>query len=217
MTFAGFPKDAPGFFHELAIEMNRDWFLDNKERYETAWVAPMTELLAEVSAGITKTYGKLGATKIMRIHRDVRFSKDKQPYKTHIGASISTATGNTALYVHLGLDEEFVGCGAYHFEPKQLASWRKRVAADQTGAPIAKLVAKLRKAGYEAIGHDDYVRVPKPYAADHPRADLLRMKGLTGGFPPIPRGLLHKAGLAAWLVQHAKAMAPLVQWLDANV
>jgi uncharacterized protein (TIGR02453 family) len=215
--FAGFPKDAPGFFHELSIEMNRDWFLANKERYETAWVAPMTLLLDEVRAKLAKAYGgKLGAPKLMRIHRDVRFSKNKQPYKTHIGASISTAKGNTALYIHLGVEEEFVGAGAYYFEPPQLVKWRK-VVAGKSGEEIAKLVAKLRKAGYAVHGHDDYVRVPRPYAADHPRAELLKMKGLTGGFPAMPKGMLHQPALAEWLVTHGKAMAPLVSWLDAKV
>jgi len=211
--FAGFAKDAPGFFHELSMEMNRDWFLANKERYETTWVAPMTELLAAVAA---KLPGKLGVPKIMRIHRDVRFSKNKQPYKTHIGASIPTAKGHTALYLHLGVDEEFVGCGAYFFEPAQLPRWRKLVAG-KPGEALAKVVAKLRKSGYTIGGHDDYVRVPKPFAADHPRADLLKQKGLTGGFPAMPRGMLHKPALVTWLVDHGKAMAPLMAWLDEHI
>ena len=216
--FDGFPRDAPGFFHELSIEMNRDWFLANKERYETAWVAPMSVLLDEVRTKLATAYApaKLAAPKIMRIHRDVRFSKNKQPYKTHIGASISTAKGGTALYLHLGVEEEFVGCGVYYFEPPQLAKWRK-VVAGKGGESLAKLVAKLRKAGYAVHGHDDYLRVPKPYAADHPRAELLKMKGLTAGFPPMPKGMLHKPTLAAWLATHAKAMAPLVRWLDDHV
>ena len=215
--FAGFSKDAPGFFHELSVEMNRDWFLTNKERYEATWVAPMTALLDEVRAKLCKAYGgKLGAPKIMRIHRDVRFSKNKQPYKTHIGASIATAKGHTALYLHLGVTEEFVGCGAYFFEPKQLVKWRKTIAG-KGGEPLAKLVAKLRKTGYEIGGHDDYVRVPKSYAADHPRAELLKQKGLTGAFPAMPKGLLHKAGLVDWIATHGKAMAPLVTWLDEHV
>jgi uncharacterized protein (TIGR02453 family) len=212
--FAGFSKDAPGFFHELSIEMNREWFLENKERYEREWVAPMTQLLEEVAAKLP--YKKLASPKVMRIHRDVRFSKNKQPYKTHIGASISTAKGHTALYIHLGVTEEFVGCGAYFFETKELAKWRK-VVAGKGGDAIGKLVAKLRAAGYEVGGHDDYVRVPKPYAADHPRGELLKMKGLTGGFPAMPKGMLHKAGLVDWIATHGKAMAPLVTWLDENV
>jgi uncharacterized protein (TIGR02453 family) len=223
-AFAGFSKSAPGFFHELAHEMNRDWFVANKDRYEREWVAPMTALLEQVHAAIAPAYKptKLGAPKIMRIHRDVRFSKDKAPYKTHIGAVITVAGkkigegGTAAMYVHLGVSEEFVGVGTYMFDADKLAKWRKAVAG-KPGAELAALVAKLRKAGYEVGGHDDYKKVPKPYAADHPRAALLVLRGLTAGPGEIPKGMLHDAKLAAWLAKHGKALAPLVKWLDKHV
>jgi len=224
MTFTGFPKTAPAFFHELAVEMNRDWFLENKARYEAEWVAPMKELLAEVSTRIAPAYKpiKLGEPKVMRIHRDVRFAKDKMPYKTHIGAAITLAGrkvgegGTTAIYVHLGTDEEFVGGGTYFFEPDKLAIWRKKVAG-KDGAELMKLIGKLRKAGYTVGGHDDYKKVPKPYAPDHPHAELLRMRGLTAAPGELPRGILHKAALATWLGDHGVALAPLVTWLHTKI
>src|SRR5262249_14308980 len=214
-SFTGFDRTAPQFFHQLAAEMNREWFLANKERYERQWVAPMTALLTEVAARLAKAYApiNLAPPKLLRIYRDVRFSKDKTPYKTNIAGVIRTAKGTTAIYIHLGVDEEFVGCGTYFFEPDQLVKWRKLVAADKTGKEIAGVIAKLRKAGYAASGHDDYKRVPNPFPADHERADLLKMKGLTAGFPKIPKGLLHERGLVDWLVRHGKATAPLVVWL----
>jgi len=224
MTFTGFPKTAPAFFHELAVEMNREWFIANKARYEAEWVAPMTELLTDVARRIAPAYKpiKLAEPKVMRIHRDVRFAKDKTPYKTHIGAVI-TIPGKkmgegapAALYLHLGMDEEFVGAGTYFFDPPQLAKWRKTVAGKE-GAVLMKLVARLRKAGYEVGGHDDYKKVPKPYAPDHPHAELLKWKGLTAAPGELPRGILHKAALADWLVGHAKAMAPIVTWLHTKI
>jgi uncharacterized protein (TIGR02453 family) len=222
--FTGFPASATQFWHELASEMSKEWFVANKQRYETEWVAPMTALLGEVARGLAPVYKplKLSPPKVMRIYRDVRFSNDKTPYKTHIGAVITVAGkavgegGNAALYVHLGLDEEFVGVGCYQFDAGKLASWRKGVAG-KPGEELQRLVGKLRKAGYEAGGHDDYKKVPKGFAPDHPRAELLKMKGLTGGFPEIPRGLIGKPGLAGWLVKHGKAMAPLVTWLHRHV
>ena len=224
MTFTGFPKSAPAFFHELAAEMNRDWFQANKQRYETEWVAPMTELLAAVGKRLAPAYKplELGEPKIMRIYRDVRFAKDKSPYKTHIGAVITVAgkkvgeTGNAAMYIHLGTEEEFVGVGTYFFDGPQLAKWRK-VVAGKEGAALMKLVAKLRKAGYVVGGHDDYKKVPKPYAPDHPHAELLKWKGLTAGPDELPRGILHKAELADWLVKHGKALAPIVTWLHTKL
>src|SRR5262245_51825793 len=78
-TFSGFDKNAMGFWHELAAEMSKEWFVANKERYEAQWVAPMTALLEDVGRRLAPAYRplKLGAPKVLRIYRDVRFSKDK--------------------------------------------------------------------------------------------------------------------------------------------
>jgi uncharacterized protein (TIGR02453 family) len=235
--FEGFSRAAPAFFHELAAEMNKPWFDDNKQRYHDEWVAPMTALLDHVAAGLAKVYApaKLEA-KVLRIYRDTRFAKDKTPYKTHIAGRLGLTSkkpplaggvsgakpanndgGVSALYVHLGMDEEFVGAGTYFFDAAQLAKWRKLVAADKTGKAIAALIAKTRKAGYWVSGHDDYKKVPRPYAADHVRGDLLRMKGLTVGFPEIPKGMLHQPKLATWLVEHGRAAAPIVTWIREHL
>ena len=225
MKFTGFDRDAIAFLHELAIEMNRDWFEANKARYQAVWVDPMTALLEHVAGKLAKAYApvKLGAPKLFRIYRDTRFSKDKSPYKTHVAGQIPITTkkpidgGCSALYIHLGVDEEFLGCGTYFFDPKQLPRWRKLVAADKTGKPLAQLVNKLRGAGYAVGGHEDYKKVPKPYADDHPRAEFFRMRGLTGGLPDIPKGMLHQPRLADWLVAQLAPTVPLVRWLHQNM
>jgi uncharacterized protein (TIGR02453 family) len=222
--FVGFEKNAMQFWHELAEEMNRDWFLRNKQRYEAQWVRPMTALLGEVTAKLAKAYSPLvlAPPKVMRIHRDVRFSADKAPYKTHIGAVAAIKGrklgdgGPAAMYIHIGKDEDFVGVGTYMFDARQLAKWRKLVAGKQ-GAEIEKLIGRLRKAGYEVGGHDDYKRVPRGFDPDHPRAALLKLKGLTASPPDIPRGLIHKPDFAKWIIEHGRALAPLVIWLHKNL
>src|SRR5262245_61172946 len=222
--FEGFDRGAMRFWGELAAEMNRDWFHLNKDRYESLWVRPMASLLEEVAAKLTATYAplKLGAPKVLRIHRDVRFSRDKAPYKTHIGAVITVAGkklgegGNAAMYVHIGVEEDFVGVGTYTFEAAKLAAWRKAVTGKQ-GAVIDTLMAALRKKGYAMGGHDDFKRVPRGFDPEHPRAALLKLRGLTAGFPVIPRGLLFQRAFADWLVEHGRATAPLVIWLHRNV
>src|SRR5215813_2690032 len=140
--FIGFERDAMQFWHELAAEMNKDWFLANKDRYERQWVTPMTALLSAVAAKAASAYKGLAITepKVMRIYRDTRFSKDKSPYKTWIGASVNVgparkapkkdaprgdaAHGVTALYMHFGLEEEFAGSGQYVFMDDALVKWR---------------------------------------------------------------------------------------------
>ena len=109
------------------------------------------------------------------------------------------------------------GVGSYYFEDARLARWRKLVAADKTGREIARVVATLRKRGYTIGAYHDYKKLPKPFAPDHPRADLLKKRGLTCAFPAMPRGLLHEPALADWLVDHAKATSPLVKWLYRHV
>ena len=215
--FEGFARSAPAFFHELAVEMNKSWFDANKQRYQDEWVAPMTALVDEVAAGLARTFApaKL-ATKVLRIYRDTRFAKDKQPYKTNIAAKIAYR-GVSALYLHIGIDEEYLGAGTYFFDDAQLAKWRKLAAAEKTGKPLMQLVARTRKAGYRVGGYDDYKKVPRGFAPDHPRAELLRMRGLTVGFPSMPKGMLHQAKLAGWLVQHAKQSAPIVKWLGEQL
>ncbi|HEX5058164.1 MAG TPA: DUF2461 domain-containing protein [Kofleriaceae bacterium] len=217
--FVGFDRDALQFLHELTLEMNREWFEANKARYQARWVEPMTALLGEVAGRLAKVYApiKLGPPKLFRIYRDTRFSKDKSPYKTHVAGVIPLREGCTAMYMHIGIDDEFVGVGTYYFEDSQLPRWRKLVAADKTGKEIAAIVTKLRKAGYKVGGHEDYKKVPKGFDPEHPRAEFLKMRGLTGGFPAIPKGLLHKPALADWLFTHAKATAPMVSWLYRNV
>lgn len=219
--FQGFDRTAPAFFAELAVEMNKGWFERNKQRYLDQWVTPMTELLAEVGAKLKKPYGKLalGKPKLFRIYRDTRFSKDKTPYKTHVAAVLPFAKelSGMPLYIHVGLEEEYLGAGTYFFEDNRLVAWRKLVAADKSGKPLAALVTKLRKAGYSVGGHDDYKKVPKGFDPDHARGEFLKMRGLTAGFPTMPKGMLHERALVDWVAGHAAKVAPLVTWLATNV
>ncbi len=223
-SFTGFAKDAPGFFHALAAEMNRDWFNANKGDYETKWVAPMTALLGEVGARLGGAYPgiALAEPKLFRIHRDVRFGKDKSPYKTQIAGIISTARkgavteSGAAVYLHLGL-EEYAGAGFYVFTPEQLVRWRKKVAAERTGKEIAGLIAAATQAGLSLDAHDVLVRVPRGLDPEHPRAELLRHKGCVLGFPAIPKGLIHKPALATWLAEQATRAAPVVRWVQKHV
>jgi uncharacterized protein (TIGR02453 family) len=231
-TFPGFDRKAPGFFHELAAEQSRDWFNARKPDYLSLWQEPMATLLADVRAGLAATYRgmTLAEPKIFRIQRDVRFAADKSPYKTHIagviavgrkakngaGAAASPTQTAAAIYLHLGL-EEYSGAGHYVFEPEQLVRWRKAVAADKTGREIAALVAAAQKRKLDLSAHEVLQRVPKPYDAEHPRAELLRHKGLIVGFPAIPRGLIHKPAFAGWLIEQARTAAPVVSWLVKHI
>jgi len=214
------------FLKGLKRHNEKSWFEAHREDWQLAIHQPMVGLVEEMDLRFARFAPEIAGDprrSIFRIHRDIRFSKDKSPYKTHVAGLIPLTAkkpvegGCSALYAHFGIDEEWVGNGTYFFDDKQLQKWRKLVAADKTGQAIAGIIAKLRKRGYVVGGHDDYKKVPKGYAPDHPRAELLKMRGLTAGFPAIPRGMLHQAKLADWLVDHGNATAPMVVWLHEHV
>jgi uncharacterized protein (TIGR02453 family) len=204
--------------------MSKDWFVANKPRYQSVWVEPMLALLRAVARGLGAAYKPivLAEPGVLRIYRDLRFSRDKTPYKAHIAGLIRLAggriaeAGNAALYLQLGLDGEYAGVGCYQFDAARVARWRRAVVG-APGAALLRIIARLRRRGYDARGYESYARVPKGFAPDHPRADLLKYKGLICTFPTIPAGLLHKPELAAWLLGHASATAPLVIWLRRNL
>ena len=132
--------------------------------------APMLALLAELEA-------EFGEGKLFRPYRDVRFSKDKTPYKTN--AAITVGDGHGAgRYLSLGADGLFVGGGYYHTASDQVERLRRAVADDVQGPALERVLAAAGKAGFAPHG-ERLSRLPKGYPADHPRADLLRHKSLT--------------------------------------
>jgi len=221
MSFSGFADGDAKFFRALAKNQKRAWFLAHKAEFQEGYQEPLRQLLDEVSVGVDKAYkhSELEQPKLFRIFRDVRFSKDKTPYKTHASGVIQTKRQGKitevpmALYFHVGLPKSFAAAGHYMMDPRSLAGFRNAVADDKRGRELVKLLAALEKKGFEVHSHDFYKRVPKGFDPDHPRAEHLRRKGLTVGFPDFPKGILASPKLVPWLVTHAKTAAPLVEWL----
>lgn len=222
MVGSGF-ADADGkFFRALAKHNDRKWFQEHKKEFEDGWNAPMKRVLHDVRSSIDRAYAHcdLEEPRVFRIFRDVRFSKDKSPYKTHVGGFIAVKTAkqkttdaSMALYFHVGHDRIFGAAGHYRMEPPALAAFRRAVADETTGKELVRILAKLRKKGFEPRAHEETKKIPKGFDAAHPRADLLKWKGLIVMFPPLPKGLLVSPKLVPWLVTQCKAAAPLVEWL----
>ncbi len=117
-----------------------------------------------------------------RIYRDVRFSADKSPYKTHVSASFPWAGegGGVGAYFHFQPGEMFAGGGMWHPEPAQLAAWRHAVDRD-LGTVEAVLRSPVSSARSAQVSGDRLKRVPTGFAADHPGAELLKLKDVTFG------------------------------------
>ena len=205
MTFSGWPDQALEFYEGLEADNSKTYWTAHKAVYDKLVLDPMREL-AEALAG------ELGEPKIFRPYRDVRFSSDKTPYKTHIGARIGP-TG----YVQLSADGLAAGNGMYQFEPARLARYREAVAADVAGAELARIVADLEAAGISVQGSGTLKSAPRGYPADHPRITLLRYKGLTA-WQQWPAGpWLDGARAKDRVVSFFRTSRALSSWLRSNV
>ena len=201
MAFRGWPAEAIEFFEGLEADNSRTYWQEHKDVYDRAVRGPMDELLAE-----------LGGGKVFRPNRDVRFSADKSPYKTNIGAMV----GGVA-YVQVSADGLGVGRGMYMMAADQLDRYRRAVADDATGAELVAIVDTLRKAKIDVTGHDSLKSAPKGYAKDHPRIELLRHKGLIAWRNWTPAAWLGTKAAKTRIVEFIDKSAPLDGWLSNNV
>jgi uncharacterized protein (TIGR02453 family) len=219
--FLGFLDDGK-FWKALAKNQNREWFAKHKTEFEDGWNKPMKALLQDVHASIDAAYQHcdLDAPKVFRIFRDVRFSKDKSPYKTHIAGMIPVKRNANvmetpvALYFHVG-EETTVASGLYMMDGPVLARYRAAIVDDARGKELIRILGKLEQAGFGtgSMHHDVLKKVPKGFDPEHPRAELLKRKGLGVSFPAPPKALLTSPKLVGWLADHAKKAIPLVEWL----
>ena len=221
--FEGFPKDGLAFFAELAFRQDREWFKAHKADYERLWEAPMKAFIDELQAKLAKAYPalKTAKPKHFRIYRDVRFSKDKAPYKTSISAALPLSGEgemhrDSSIYCDFG-KEPFVGVGRWMMEPDALSRFRKAVDAEKTGAPFAALVAKAERSGFTLASHEVLKRVPKPFDPQHPRAELLKRKGFAVMLPSLSSKDLASPKLVDVVAKQAAAIAPLMKSLEAAV
>jgi len=206
--FRGWPPEALTFYEGLEADNSKAYWAAHKAVYEECVRAPMDELAEEVR-------DEAGPLHVFRPYRDVRFSKDKTPYKTAIAAAGETE-GGSVVYVQLSAAGLFAASGHYRPAPDQLERFRAAVADDRTGSELESIVAELRKAGYE-IGGEALKVAPRGYPRDHPRVVLLRHKGVTAGRTYAPAKWLHTARAKDRVVQAWRAAAPLHAWLDRHV
>jgi len=202
--FRGFPREGLRFFKRLETHNERAWFQAHKDTYERACREPMQELMAELEP-------TQGPNKIFRINRDIRFSSDKSPYKTHIAAVVG------GYYIHLSKAGLYVATGIYRPDPAVLARLRSAIDRDASGGKLQTIVASLRRKGYQVETHETLTGAPRGYAMDHPRIDLLRMKDLVAG---------RKLGAGPWLSTRKalgrvervmRDVTPFKDWLRRHV
>jgi uncharacterized protein (TIGR02453 family) len=201
--FSGFPSIAFTFFARLAKNNRREWFLAHKDEFEQACQGPLKALTQALDP-------PFGATRITRIYRDLRFSKDKSPYRTHISTIVK------GCYLGLSAEGLYVGTGLYMPEAAVLRRFREAIADDASGKTLATAISALRKKGYEVDTHERLASVPRGYRPEHPRAELLRMKDIHAG-KTLPPSQLSTAKAVERVSRVCTDVAPVQRWLQRHV
>lgn len=204
MPFDGWPEEALEFYEGLAADNSKAYWTVHKAVYEDAVLRPMTELVEELAA-------EFGEGKIFRPYRDVRFSPDKSPYKTHIGALIGTG------YVQLSAEGLAAGDGMYGMAPSQLARYRQAVASEQSGPELERLIAGIERQGIGVSARGELKTAPRGYLPEHPRIGLLRYKGIVAWKQWPVEPWLETAEAGNRVMGFLRSTQPLSSWLDTYV
>ncbi|WP_433477781.1 DUF2461 domain-containing protein [Spirillospora sp. CA-142024] len=198
--FTGFTDEAFSFYEGLQSDNSKPYWTSHKETYERHVREPLTDLCAELEE-------EFGAVKLFRPYRDVRFSKDKSPYKTHQGGHTSEG-----FYIQVDADGLMVAGGMYAPTPEQLRRYRDAVGSDTYGGELQRIVDELRKADMEIAG-DRLKTRPRGTSPDHPRLDLLRHRSLYAhsGWPADP-WMADREEVLTRVRSSWRRLRPLVDW-----
>jgi uncharacterized protein (TIGR02453 family) len=217
MPFAGFGPKALPFFKALKFHQSREWFADNRETYERAVKGPIGDFVEDVAERLAKANIPIKGDRkssLFRIHRDVRFSANKDPYKTHAGVVLSRSENKNdpgLLYFHLSPKECFFAAGFYHPDPVTLA--RLRSAAARAPKAFKAMTEKLKKARLALSADDALKRAPRGFEAiDDPEiAAVTRLKSMIC-LRPVAEAAIASPALADDFCAFASAALPLLKW-----
>jgi uncharacterized protein (TIGR02453 family) len=208
--FSGFPPDALAFYEGLAADNSKAYFDAHRQVYETSVREPLELLLFELAP-------EFGTGKVFRPHRDVRFSKDKSPYKLVASAVLSPdGAACTAHYVELSPKGLRLGGGMWEPDRGQLERLRRAIDDDATGGELAAIADGLASDGVALYGAE-LKTAPRGFAKDHPRIDLLRRKRLAAMVTHAPGPWLQTREALDRVVAGWRTVAPLQAWLERHV
>ena len=220
--FDGFPPEAVTFFMQLQNNNNKPWFDAHKPDYQKYVMEPAQGFIEEMGAKLKQLSPGIHAEprvnrSIFRIYRDIRFSPDKTPYKTHLGIWMWQGEGakfdSSGYYFHLEPPNMMVGAGIHIFSKDLLQAYRDAVVDSDSGPVLVKAIQEVSlKKGYN-LGGKHYKRVPRGYDPDHENVEFLLYNGLTAGYEqPVPEEF-YSADLLDYCYQKYFDMYPIQHWL----
>ena len=204
VEFTGFPVAALDFYDDLELDNTRSlWAGPN-----AVWEQSVRDPIAAHTAALAEEFGP---AKVFRPYRDVRYAKDKTPYKDHQGAFV-TAGSSVGWYVEIGSPGVRVGAGFYGVPSDQLAAIRQAIADEARGAELERLLLALERRGWVRSG-DRLKTAPRGWPADHPRIDLLRHRSLAMGRSYGFDEVIHTPALLTEVRRDWRAARPFVEWV----
>jgi uncharacterized protein (TIGR02453 family) len=221
----GFPRETRAFLEGIAAHNEKAWFDGHRDLYEAGYVAPARAFVEEVGPLVraispeVQFEPKIGAS-IIRVNRDIRFSRDKRPYKDHLDILFwhgdKRGWTQPGFFMRLTADSVWLGAGMHHFENDVLTRYREAAADDRSGKALAGAIAEVEAAGDYVIGGMPRKSVPRGYDKDHPRAIFLRWEGLTAmAQAPIEDAL--KPDWSEQALAQFRATWPIGRWLARYV
>jgi uncharacterized protein (TIGR02453 family) len=225
MAFEGFPSGTIRFLKGLEKNNEKGWFDQHRDEYDAFYVDAARSFVSEIGPRLQKISKTIQFEprvngSLFRINRDVRFSKDKSPYKPHLDLWFwegeKRGWETPGFFFRLAPTRVMLGAGMHQLGKDQLAVYRAAVLDDASGKALVKLGDRLRSAGYE-LGGATRKTVPRGFDPTHPRASLLLHEGLYGGWEGAHPASLGTPAFVDECVAHFKAVAPVSRWLGEHV
>lgn len=221
-NFKGFSKESVKFYEDLKKNNKKEWFAEHKGDFETHVMAPARDFVFAMGESLKKISPNVQADprvngSIFRPYRDTRFSKDKTPYKTHLGIFFWEGERQKmecpGYYFHLEPPEVMLGVGIHGFSPPLLAQYRDSVVHGEHGPALAKALEKLKKKGDYSVGIKHYKKTPRGFDPGHRNAELLLHNGLTLAYTTNVPKEFYSARFVDYCFGKFQDMSPIQKWL----
>ena len=221
-NFNGFPPQTLDYLRDLDQNNNRQWFEEHRADFEKHFLKPAREFVTAMGERLTEFVPGIHADprvdrSIFRIYRDTRFSRDKTPYKTHLGLWFWEGPGkrmeHSGFYFHLEPEAMILGCGEYVFSTPKLTAFRLAVKDKFQGAALVKAAESVQAKGPYSIGGRHYKKIPRGFTPSQDKHGYLLHNGLFAGFESQPAPELFTPEAVDYVSEHYTNMLPLHRWL----
>ncbi len=223
---SSFPKDTVAFLKKLSKNNNREWFSANRNLYDKDFLDPAIQFVVEMGEKLQKISPHIHAIpkidkSIFRIYRDVRFSKNREPYKTNMGLYFWEGPGKkmegSGFYFHLEPKRFGIGSGMYMFSKEHLKKYRGTVSDPTKGKVLDSIVKKITNKGIYTVNGKHYKKTPRGYDPNSKYADYLLYNGIYAWYDGKKLNELDGGSYVNFVYKIFKGMSPLHTWLVNNI